>query len=239
MNSLAKPSPRTAFRFVLSAACVVALTASAGACKTDDLKWRLDGTVTRGNKRLATKLQSVTAGMVADGGVYLGGYQIDSAKINHPQIVYVSSALTNERYWLRETSIQDFFLWKGRVNVLESSGKAFERREDDWKPSDLQFKPRSVVVTTDTLIACNPVPLQMTSSERGSCYSPTAGWSVELNWRRVRPAMCEGQLVAIEVRRGTILARKFRPVDGAELAVTKLDKLPDDACSAEFKTAKQ
>lgn len=228
-----------AFRFVLAVTCAVAVTASAAACKADDVAWHLDGTVTRGNKRLATKLQSVTAAMIADGGVYLGGYHIDSAKINHPQIVYVPSTLTNERHWLRETSIQDFFLWNGRVNVLESSGKAFERREDDWKLSDLQFKPRSVVVGTETLIACSPGPLQMTSTERGSCYSPTAGWSVELNWRRVRPAMCEGHLVAIEVRRGAIWARKFRPVDGAELALSKLDKLPNDACSAKFETAKQ
>jgi hypothetical protein len=121
--------------------------------------------------------------------------------------------------------IQDLFLWKGRVNVLESSGRAFERHEDEWKPSNLQFKPRSVVVATETLVACNPGPLQMTSTERGSCYSPTAGWSVELNQRRVRPAICGGHLNAIEVRRGVVWARQLRPADGVELALTKLDRL--------------
>lgn len=225
-------------RFVLAAACALALTASAAACKTDDLAWQLDGTVSRGGRRLATKLQSVTAAIVADGGVYLGGYQIDSARVNHPHIVFVPSELTNERYWPRENSIQDFFLWKGRVNVLESSGNAFERHEDEWKPSNLQFKPRSVVLATETLIACNPGPLQMTSTERGSCYSPTAGWSVELNWRRVRPAICGGHLNAIEVRHGVVWARQLRPTDGVELALTKLDKLPADACSVRFRASR-
>lgn len=226
-------------RFVLGTICALALTASAAACKTDELTWHFDGTVSRGSERLVTKLQSVTAAMVADGGVYLGGYQIDSAKINHPQIVFVPSELKNERYWLRASSIQEFFVWKGRVNVLESSGKAFERLDDDWRPSDLQFKPRSVVVATETLLACNPRPLQMTSTERGSCYSPTAGWSVEVNWQRVRPAMCNGLLNAIETRGGVVWARQLRPTDGLELARIKLDKLPSDACSVKFDTIKE
>jgi hypothetical protein len=64
-----------ALQFVLAAACAHALTASAAACKTDDLAWQVEGTVSRGGRRLATKLQSVTAAIVADGGVYLGCYQ--------------------------------------------------------------------------------------------------------------------------------------------------------------------
>jgi hypothetical protein len=239
MRSIARLCSRMTFRFVVPTACALAVTASAAACKTAELTWHFDGTVSCGSKRLATKLQSVTAAMVADGGVYLGGYEIDSTNINHPHIAFVPSELKNERYWLRENSIQEFFLWKGRVNVLESSGKAFERLENDWKPSDLQFKPRSVVVATETLVACNPGPLQMTSTERGSCYSPTAGWSVELNWQRVRPAMCNGNLNAIEVLRGVIWARQLQPTDGLELARRKLDKLPSDACSVKFDTSKQ
>ena len=239
MRALTQLGSRMSCRFVLAAICALALTASSAACKTDELTWHFDGTVSRGNKRLATRLQSVTAAMVADGGVYLGGYQIDSAKINHPQIAFVPLELTNERYWLRESSIQEFFVWKGRVNVLESSGKAFERLEDDWRPSDLQFKPRSVVIATNTLVACNPRPLRMTSAERGSCYSPDAGWSVEINWRRVRPAMCDGRLNAIETRSGIIWARQLRPTDGLELARIKLDKLPSEACSVNFDTIKQ
>jgi hypothetical protein len=238
MRALAKLCSRMTFQFVLATMCALALTTSAAACKTDELTWHFDGTVSRGNKRLATKLQSVTAAMVADGGVYLGGYQIDSAKINHPQIAFVPLELRNERYWLRESSIQEFFVWKGRVNVLESSGKAFERLDNDWRPSALQFKPRSVVVATETLIACNPRPLQMTSTERGSCYSPTAGWSVEVNWQRVRPAMCNGRLNAIETRSGVIWARQLRPTDGLELGRMKLDKLPSEACSVKFDTIK-
>lgn len=239
MSSLTRLRSRMALRFVLVAACALALTASAAACKTDDLAWHLDGTVSCGGRRLATKLHSVTAAMVADGGIYLGGYQIDSASVNHPHIVFVPADLANEHYWPRENSIQEFFLWKGRVNVLESSGKAFERHEDDWKPSNLQFKPRSVVVATETLIACNPSPLQMTSTERGSCYSPTAGWNVELNWRRIRPAICGGHLNAIEVRRGVLWARQLRLTDGVELALSKLEKLPADACSVQFNASKR
>jgi hypothetical protein len=71
MRSLARLCSRMTFRFVFAATCALAMTASAAACKTDKLRWHLDGTVSRANKRLATKLQSVTAAMVADGGVYL------------------------------------------------------------------------------------------------------------------------------------------------------------------------
>jgi hypothetical protein len=224
-----------ALRFLLA----MGLTASAATCKTNNLEWHLDGTVSRGSQKLATRLQSVTAGLAADGGVYLGGYQIDAQNINHPYIVFVPSEPSNERYWPRENSVQDLFLWKGHVNALESSGKAFERRDDAWNPSALQFKPRSVVVATEPLIACNPGPLLMTSPERGSCYSPTAGWTADINWRRVRPAICAGSLTAIETREGTILARQIRPTDGIEVAVSKLATLPKDACSVRFDTAKQ
>jgi hypothetical protein len=228
-----------AFRAFFPVFCAIALTASVAACKPDNLTWKLDGTVIRGNERLATKLQSVTTALVADGGVYLGGYQIDAANVNHPHIVFVPSDLKTERYWARQDSIQSFFPLKGRINVLESSGKAFERRDDDWIPSNLRFKPRSVVIDTDTLIACNPGPLLMTSTERGSCYSPTAGWSVDINWRGVKPAICSGKLTAVEVRQGTMWARQIRSTDGIELAVRKLTIPPSDACSVEFDTAKQ
>lgn len=240
MTLLAELSSKVAIRFVLAAACALALTGSAAACKNDELTWQLDGTVRRGDKRIATKIQSVTAALAADGGVYLGGYEIDSANINHPRIAFVPSSLDKERYWARPDTIQSFFLWNGRVNVLESSGKAFERHEDDWTPAAPQFKPRSVVVAaSDILIACNPRPLLMTSKERGSCYAPITGWSVPLNWQRVRPAICEGKLNAVEVLRGTIWARQIQPSDGAELAVSKLDVLPPDACSIKFNAAKR
>jgi hypothetical protein len=240
MTLLAELRSKVAIRFILAATCALALTGSAAACKTDDLTWHVNGTVSRGDKRLATRIQSVTAALVADGGVYLGGYEIDSANINHPRIAFVPSSLEGERYWGRPDTIQSFFVWNGRVNVLESSGRAFERHEDDWMPAAPQFKPQSVVVVaTDILVACNPRPLLMTSKERGSCYAPIAGWSVPLNWQRVTPALCGGKLNTVEVLRGTIWARQLQPSDGAELAVRKLDVLPRDACSVKFNAAKR
>src|SRR5688572_27709184 len=167
MASIVKLCPPSVVRFALGILCALPSSGSVTACKANDLTWALDGTVSRGSRRLATKIQSVTAAMEADGGLYLGGYQIDSANVNHPRVAFIPASLDNERYWAREDSIQSFFIWKKRINLLESSGKAFERYDDDWRPTDLQFKPKSVVImATDVLIACNPRPLPKASKER-------------------------------------------------------------------------
>lgn len=224
-------APSAAIMAVLSVAALLASIA----CKQPELQWQLDGTVTRGSARMQTKLQSVTTGLHADGGVYLGGYVIDAENVNHPTIAFVSSDFDDPVYWSRENSVQQFFLRRGKVNVLLASGKAFERHEANWAPNNLTFKPWSLVIeSNEPVVACNPAPLRMSSSERGSCYSPTVGWSVDINWRETPPAICDDELTVVETRQGVVWARRLRVEDGVELRAVQLRALPSEACAVRF-----
>ncbi len=199
------------------------------------LSWRTDGTVVRNGQPLKTRLQAVHTALEADNGLYLAGDIIDSAGINHPQIVFVAADRSAPLYWPQEQDVNQFFVYQGHTYSLLYSGQALVREGGQWQAAPLAFKQDpTLVYSQDDLVACTPRPMEKETSVQGSCYSLGKGWSTHIDWQFTAPAVCQGKLTALIKVRKQWLAQQFSLADGQPLASAPLAQPVKELCSIRF-----
>ncbi len=203
------------------------------ACLGEGLQWRQDGSISLDQHVIQTQLQNVYEALAVNDGIFLAGYKIDKAGANYPCIAFVDKKLDEPHYWPQSIDPKQFFEFDHRVHLLNVEGKVFVFAKEAWQPAAFSLKPNSMVVhSSEFLVACRPAPLMMTDNELGCCYSPQKQWQVEVNWRSVKPAVCDGMLTVVDERGPKRLAHQIDMKSGKIVKSKQLTAPVEDACQA-------
>ncbi len=203
------------------------------ACLGEGLQWRHDGSVSHGQRVIQTQLQSIYEALAVNDGIFLAGYKIDKVGVNYPYIAFVDQKLEEPRYWAQSADPKQFFEFDHRVHLLDVEGTLFFFEKEEWRQAAFSLKPDSIVVhSSNFLVACRPAPLMMTDTELGCCYSPQKQWQVEVNWRSIKPAVCDGVLTVVEERGPKRIAHRIDLKSGKIVKSKQLTAPVEDACRA-------
>ncbi|AZZ91984.1 hypothetical protein EUZ85_15085 [Hahella sp. KA22] len=205
------------------------------ACAQQSFDWRYDGSVVSNGVTISTELQNAYSAFETPNGIYLAGFKIDKDSVNYPYIVFVGSSLKEKRSWPLTAMVEQFFEYESDLYIVDSEGSAFQLDGNDWKLTDLTFKPDSIIVSTSQdIIACNPTPMAKVANGTGSCYSVFKKWSVNANWRNTPPKVCNGVLIIQERKAGALRYLAIDTASGKLLKSLSTKEVVSDLCLVGF-----
>lgn len=137
--------------------CAIALLlACLTASAASPLNLHADGTVRLGKQKKTLQIYAYQPAFEVPDGVYFSGYKRLVDKTEVPMVVYLSNDLKQEKYWPMTETVNEFFIYKNQVHLLDYSGQIFVKNGDEWKKTPLKVSPRSHIFFKDSfLIACH------------------------------------------------------------------------------------
>ncbi len=201
-----------------------------------------DGIVRAGKQKKLLKINGIGYTHRTRTGVYMGGYLRDGQGAASAAIAYVSHDLKQEKYWPLPTGVAQFFIYQGRLHVLDDSGNTFFEENEHWQPGQWHFPPSWKVVYSDAfLIACRAHDLAKEAPpRRNGCIAPQKNWEIAIDWAITPPTMCHNRFMIRQYRHGPNAANmpfdlvQFDPDNGKEIARKRGVTETKDICSVKF-----
>ncbi len=210
--------------------CITTITA----CVDDSLKWDYRGTISRGDANaISLEMENVYQGVSHDDALFVIGFKIDDAGINHPTVARVSDDLKKLHYWPFSNLLQQLFVFENSLYLLDGTGAVFQYENQNWKKDRLMLFPESRVIRAEKdIIACYPSSLLKSGNRIGACYSVKRKWKVPVNWRKIEPKICDDRLIIFETVNREMFIRTINITNGKIMVSRTLAKEPQDLCSA-------
>jgi hypothetical protein len=221
----------------LHCSCAIALLlACVTASAASPLKLHADGTVRLGKQKKMLQIYAYQPTFEVPDGMYFYGYKRLLDKTEVPMVAYLSNDLKQEVYWQFTDTINEFFMYKNQVHLLDYEGQIFVKTTDNWKKIPLKVSPRSSIFFKDSfLIACHSRSPFKEGKETGGCEAPEKNWSFTLNWLDVPPKICNQRLtLRVFNIRPPYHVVQFDMETGKELATKIVHKPVTDVCSVKF-----
>lgn len=197
---------------------------------------RPDGTVRLGKQRKTLQVYTYGQSFEVPDGIYFTGYKRPVGNTDVYLVAYLSNDLKQEKYWPFADTVNEFFLFKNHLHILDHGGQIFVKNGDEWEKTSLKVSPRSHIFFKDTfLIACHSRWPGKENREDGGCEAPEKKWSFTLNWLDVPPKVCNQRLVLrIFNIRPPYHVVQFDMETGKKLATKIVNQPVTDVCSVKF-----
>ncbi|MEJ2613119.1 MAG: hypothetical protein P8179_24475 [Candidatus Thiodiazotropha sp.] len=198
----------------------------------ESLSWNYGGTVYDSTgKTLQLDMQNAYDAVYFNRALYLIGFHIDKNEINYPRVAKINAILKDPVYWSFDHILEDIFTYRDKLYTCDSEGSVFTLIDSHWRQAGFKFKPESIVVFSDTdLVACYPSQQTKASPSLGGCYSFSKGWHTQLNWRSVKPEVCDHALYVFEENYKGKVIKQLDLEHGKVLITRPVREVPHELC---------
>ncbi|MEJ2608958.1 MAG: hypothetical protein P8179_02480 [Candidatus Thiodiazotropha sp.] len=196
------------------------------------LSWNYGGTVyDSSGKTLQLDMQSAYDAIYINKALYLIGFYIDKNEINYSRIAKISTTLKDPVYWPFDHMLEDIFVFNDKLYTSDSEGSVFTLIDSQWRQAAFKFKPESIVVYANRdLVACYPSQQIKASPSLGGCYSLSKGWHTQLDWRSMKPEVCEHILYVFEENGKGKVIKQLDLEHGKVLVNRSVTEVPHELC---------
>ena len=112
-----------------------------------DIVCRHNGKLSNASGRsIHMNMQNVSDGLAFGSGFFVIGYKLDKAGVNYTTVARVSLHMSNSVYWNFKNALQDIFVYKATLFLLDASGTVYSYNKSKWVLSSLKLKPNSNII---------------------------------------------------------------------------------------------
>lgn len=200
---------------------------------TNILTWKPNGKISDASGHsVKLKLKGNYLGIMHNKALYVAGFEIDKAGVNHPMLARISVDLKDVKYWNIDTIAKDFFIYKADLHLNDANGNVYVLNNSNIDKANFKLKPNSTIIAAnDDIVACYPSSMFKAVKDIGACYSVQKKWSVTVNWLDVTPKICNDNLFAFEKNADTSLVKKIDLNDGKIIESIPVKAMPKDLCN--------
>ncbi|MEJ2620639.1 MAG: hypothetical protein P8163_10355 [Candidatus Thiodiazotropha sp.] len=196
------------------------------------LSWNYGGTVfDSAGRTFQLDMQSAYDAIYFNKALYLIGFYIDKNRINYPRVAKINAILKDPVYWSFDHILEDIFTFRDKLYTSDSEGSVFTLIDSQWRQAAFKFEPQSIVVHANTdLVACYPSQQIKAAPSLGGCYSLSKGWHTQLDWRSVKPEVCDHALYVFEENYKGKVIKQLDLEHGKVLVTHPVTEVPHEFC---------
>ena len=212
--------------------CFFFIILSCHAADKSTLTWKPNGKISDASGHsVKLKLRGNYLGKMHDKALYVAGFEIDKAGVNHPMLARISVDLKDVKYWNIDTIAKDFFIYKADLHVNDVNGNVYILVNSNMEKAKFTLKPNSTIIAANNdIVACFPSSMFKSVKDIGACYSDQKNWSVTVNWLDVTPKVCNNTLVAYEKNYDNSLIKKIDLNNGKLIDSIPVKAAPKNLC---------